>query len=32
MVGDDIAEQGIDFLKTVNFGKKSNPMASVAAE
>ena len=31
MVGDDIAEQGIEFLKTVNFAKK-NPMASVAAE
>jgi hypothetical protein len=31
MVGDDIAEAGISFLRTVNFGKK-NPTASVAAE
>jgi hypothetical protein len=32
MVGDDIAEQGIEFLKTVNFANKKNPMQSAAAE
>ena len=32
MVGDDIAEQGIEFLKTVNFSKRRNPMQSAAAE
>ncbi len=32
MVGDDIAEQGIEFLKTVNFAKRNNPMQSAAAE
>jgi hypothetical protein len=32
MVGDDIAEQGIEFLKTVNFAKKKNPIQSAAAE
>ncbi|MGB3809473.1 MAG: ferritin-like domain-containing protein [Parvibaculum sp.] len=31
MVGDDIAEQGIEFLKTVNFAKKS-PLQVTAAE
>ncbi|MBC7103498.1 MAG: ferritin-like domain-containing protein [Parvibaculum sp.] len=32
MVGDDIAEQGIEFLKTVNFAGKKNPVQSAAAE
>ena len=30
MVGDDIAEQGIEFLKTVNFAKRTAPKASAA--
>ena len=32
MVGDDIAEQGIEFLKSVNFSKRKNPMQVAAAE
>ncbi len=32
MVGDDIAEQGSEFLKTVNVAKKKNPIQRAAAE
>ena len=32
MVGDDIAEKGIEFLKTVNFANKKNPPHSAAAQ
>ena len=32
MVGDDIAEEGIRFLQTVNFGTKGKASALLAAE
>jgi hypothetical protein len=31
MVGDDIAEEGIAYLKTINFRDRASPM-SIAAE
>ncbi len=32
MVGDAIAEEGIKFLQTINFGAKKGPSLLVAAE
>jgi hypothetical protein len=32
MVGDDIAEEGIRYLQTVNFGRKSGNGSLLAAE
>ena len=32
MVGDDIAEEGIKFLQTINFGTRTDALKTVAAE
>jgi hypothetical protein len=32
MIGDEIAEEGMAFLKTINFGADSNALSKVAAE
>jgi hypothetical protein len=32
MVGDDIAEEGIAYLKTINFNARSDALRLIAAE